>query len=129
MCQVECSIMEYKAAYKSLNVWQKADELVLEIYNLTKKFPKDETFGLISQMRRCAISIPANIVEGYGRRTPKDQAQFYFIARASLNELEYYIDLSLKLGYIIQSDHEAVVLLRNDIGRLLNGFTQSVLKH
>lgn len=112
--------------YRSLNAWRKADELVLMVYRLTKKFPRDELFGLISQMRRCAISVVANIVEGYGRRTAKDKVQFYYIARGSLNELEYYLDLSLKLGYVAAAEHEACSRLRDTVGRLLSGLIKFV---
>ncbi len=118
----------YKAGYKNLNVWIKADELVLLIYDLTKKFPREELFGLTSQMRRCAVSIPANIVEGYGRRTQKDKLQFYYIAHGSLNELEYYIDLSFKLKYISKEEYEKLFSLRNDVGKLLNGFIRTMGK-
>src|SRR3989344_5159593 len=90
----DTSKMEYKAAYKNWNVWLKANELVLLVYKFTQKFPKDELFGLTSQMRRAAVSVPANVVEGYGRRTPKDKLQFLYISRGSLNEIEYYIDLA-----------------------------------
>ncbi|MBI2591561.1 MAG: four helix bundle protein [Candidatus Brennerbacteria bacterium] len=118
--------MDYIAGYKNLNVWKKADELVLSVYKLTKIFPKNECFGLVSQMRRCAISIPANIVEGYGRRTNKDKSQFLFIARGSLNELEYYLDLSFKLEYIDSVNYQKNLSLRNDVGKLLNGFINSL---
>jgi four helix bundle protein len=118
--------MEKEFGYKNLNVWKKADQLVLLIYAITKKFPKEELFGLISQMRRSAISIPANIVEGYGRRTPKDKINFYYIARGSLNELEYYIDLSLKLRYMTKSEFDNLKTIRNDTGKLLNGLIRSI---
>ncbi len=118
----------YKAGYKNLNVWIKADELVLLVYSLTKKFPKEELFGLVSQIRRCAISVPVNLVEGYGRRTQKDKSQFYYIARGSLNELEYYIDLAFKFKYINKDEYEKLFSLRNDVGRLLNGFINTVEK-
>ncbi len=118
--------MEYQSAYKNLNVWKKADELAFLVYKLTKQFLKDELFGLISQMRRCAVSVPANIVEGYRRRTQKDKTQFYYIARGSLNELEYYLDLAMRLGYISQIDHSGAIRLRYDVGRLFNGFTKAV---
>ena len=114
--------MEYEPGYKNLNVYQKADELVLIIYKMTKSFPKNELFGLVSQMRRAAISVPANIVEGYGRNTNKDKVHFYYMSRGSLNELEYYLDLSFKLGYIVKTEYEKVISLRADVGRLLNGF-------
>jgi len=119
---------EYIPGYKSLEVWKKADELAFSVYQITRGYPKDELFGLISQMRRCVISVPANIVEGYGRRTDKDKLQFYYIARGSLNELEYYIDISLRLKYISQESHRKIVGLREHVGRLLNGFIKSIEK-
>ena len=118
--------MEYIASYKNLNVYTKADELVLLIYEITRTFPKEELFGLTSQMRRCAISVPANIVEGYGRRTNRDKLQFYYIARGSLNELEYYLDISLRLGYIKEAEHKDAAKLRDDVGKLLSGFIKSI---
>lgn len=121
----ETSDMEYKAGYYKLNVWIKANELALLVYRTTKKFPRDETFGLSLQMRRCAVSVPANIVEGYGRRTNKDKLQFYYIARGSLNELEYYIDLSFRLDYIDKNEYQNLSILRHDVGRLLHGFIES----
>ncbi len=116
---------KYKSGYKNLVVWKKADELALAIYFVTKKFPRDEIFGLVSQMRRCAVSVPANIAEGYGRRTAKDRTQFYYISSGSLNELEYYIDFSCKLEYISVSERDCLCALRNDVGRLLYGFINS----
>ena len=117
--------MEY-SGYRKLNVYLKSHALVLLVYKVTKTFPKNELFCLTSQMRRCSISVPANIVEGYGRRTANDKLQFYYIARGSLNELEYYIDLALDLGYITEKDYEELQNLRNDVGRLLNGFIKSI---
>lgn len=117
--------MEYENGYKKLTVYNKADELVLAIYGVTRKFPKDELFGLVSQMRRSAVSVPANIVEGYGRNTEKDKLQFYYIARGSLNELEYYIDLSCKLKYIDDKERSELVDMRNMVGKLLFGFIKA----
>lgn len=114
--------------YRKLNVFQKADELVIEVYEVTKEFPREELFGLISQMRRCAVSVPANIVEGYGKKTVKEQLQFCYNARGSLSELEYYIDLSFKLKYIDQKQYEQIKGVRDDVGRLLNGFISSLSK-
>ncbi len=116
------------ASYKKLNVYNKSHELVLAVYKSTKLFPRDELFGLISQMRRCAISVPANIVEGYGRRTPNDKLQFYYIARGSLTELEYYLDLAYQLDYISEADYKNLQNLRDDTGRLLSGFINSIKK-
>ncbi len=117
---------ENKNSYRRLIVWQKADELAFQIYAVTKNFPKEEMFGLTSQMRRAAFSVPANIVEGYARSSIKEKSQFYTIARGSLTELEYYIDFSLRLKYITKEQHRELVNLRNEVGRLLNGLIQSV---
>lgn len=114
------------SGYRNLNVYCKANELVLLIYQLTRKFPKDEIFGLISQMRRCAVSVVANLVEGYARRTPNDKIQFFYISRGSLTELEYYIDLVLELKYIDEAEYETLQNLRSDVGKLLHGFIKSV---
>ncbi len=120
--------MENNLGYRKLNVFQKADELVVLVYKVTKDFPREELFGLTSQMRRCAISVPANIVEGYGKKTNKEQLQFCYNARGSLSELEYYIDLSFKLKYINQQQYNELKSLRDDVGRLLNGFINSFCK-
>ncbi|MBI3290924.1 four helix bundle protein [Candidatus Falkowbacteria bacterium] len=120
--------MDNQLGYRKLNVFQKADELVIGIYLTTKNFPKDELFGLISQMRRCAVSVPANIVEGYGKKTKKEQLQFCYNARGSLSELEYYIDLSFKLEYVDQRQYVQLKNSRDAVGRLLNGFINSLSK-
>ncbi len=114
--------MKQETGYRKLIVWQKADELTYQIYLCTKNFPKEEVFALTSQMRRAALSVPANIVEGYARSTNKDKLHFYIIARGSLTELEYFIDFSLRLKYLNNKDHEYLVDLRDQVGRLLNGF-------
>lgn len=115
-------------SYRRLVVWQKADELAFQVYLVTRGFPKDEMFGLISQMRRAAFSVPANIVEGYARSFKKEKVQFCSIARGSLSELEYYIDFSLRLEYLSKEQHAKLVNLRMEVGRLLNGFVNSI-KH
>jgi four helix bundle protein len=88
-------------SYQKLEVWQKSIELVTEIYGATKIFPKEEAFGLISQMRRSAVSIPSNIAEGYGRKNPKENKQFVNIAYGSALELETQIIISEKLNISI----------------------------
>ena len=112
--------------YRSLVVWQKADELAFQVYLITKNFPKEEMFSLTSQMRRASLSVPANIVEGYGRNSQKEKFNFYNIAKGSLTEIEYYIDFSFRLKYINQDSYIKLVGLRNDIGRLLNGLMKSI---
>ena len=116
---------ETQKGYRKLIVWQKADELAFQIYVVTKKFTKDELYGLTSQMRRCAVSVPANIVEGYARSTNKEKLRFYNIAYGSLAELEYSIDFSLRLKYLPNKQFQDLDLLRNEVGKLLNGFINS----
>ena len=86
--------------FEDLIVWQKAHALVLRVYKLTKSYPKDELFGLTSQMRRAAVSVPANIAEGFSKKGKPDKARIFNIAQASLEELRYYFILSKDLGYV-----------------------------
>ena len=110
--------------FEDLEVWKKSHKLVIEIYNITKKFPNEEKFGIVSQMRGAAISIAANIAEGFKRRTPKDKSNFYNISQGSLEELKYYLILSRDLGYL-QSDNE-MQNLSESIGRMLYGLVKSI---
>ena len=114
----------YKS-FKELIVWQKSHEMVLEIYKITKNFPKDELFVLISQIRRAAISVPANIVEGHRRKTLKDSINFYYIANASLEELRYHILLSKDLGYINETKFQQLEILMDEVSKILNGWIKS----
>jgi four helix bundle protein len=86
-------------SFTQLKVWEKSHQVTLAVYRLTASFPADERFGLVSQMRRAAVSVPANIAEGFSRRGSQDRARFYTIARASAEELKYYFILSKDLGY------------------------------
>lgn len=95
--------------FEDLEVWKKAHELVLKIYNITADYPSEEKFGLVSQMRRAAISIPANIAEGFKKRGLKDKVNFYNIAQGSLEELRYYLILSIEDTY--RTPHYAVYSL------------------
>jgi len=101
--------------YKELKVWQKSYQLCLEIYKITKGFPKEETYSLTSQIRRAVVSIPSNIAEGYGRKTTPEYIRFLYIAYGSNCELETQVLLSGDLGYI-----EAGKLrkLQNEIGEI-----------
>ncbi len=87
-------------SYRNLIAWQKAKALVIEIYKSTRNFPKDEQYGLTSQMRRAAISVPSNIAEGRGRHSRKELLQFLYQARGSLLELENQVDIARYLGYL-----------------------------
>lgn len=85
--------------FRDLTVWQKVHQLVLAIYRFTESFPTKETYGLTSQLRRAAVSVPANIAEGFKRRTDSEKARFYNIAQGSLEECRYYLILAEDLGY------------------------------
>jgi len=104
-------------SFQDLMVWRKAHQLVLEIYKATRSFPNDEKFGLVSQMRRAAVSVPANIAEGFTRRGLKDKLHFYNISQASLEELKYYLILSQDLAYL--PSKEALWLKGEEVGRML----------
>ncbi|MDR2281832.1 MAG: four helix bundle protein [Sphingobacterium sp.] len=95
--------------YKELKLWQKAIELVSEIYNLTDSFPERERFGLISQINRAAVSIPSNIAEGAGRNSDKEFVQFLAIAHASTYEVETQLIISKNLGYLLDDNLEAML--------------------
>ncbi|MBI4744403.1 MAG: four helix bundle protein [Actinobacteria bacterium] len=117
--------MEEKG-YKKLVVWQKADDLAYRVYITTKSFPKDELYGITSQLRRAALSIPTNLVEGSGRQSRNELRQFANISLGSLAEVTYLLDFSLKLGYLKQEDYEVLQNLREEVGRLLWKFYKSL---
>lgn len=108
--------------YNELNVWLESRRLSKDIYSATAKFPKQEQFGLINQMRRSAISIPSNIAEGCGRNYPKDSVQFFYIARGSIYELETQLYLSFDLEYIVEVELNELLKLTETTRKLLNGF-------
>jgi four helix bundle protein len=109
-------------SYKDLDVWQQSRVLVKTIYELTKKFPKEEQFGLTSQIRRAAISVPSNIAEGCGRNHTKDSIQFFFVARGSIYELETQLLLSEDLGFVTKEDAEQSLNQVIRCKKLINGF-------
>jgi len=94
--------------YKELKVWQKAIDLAVEVYKITEKLPKDERFGLISQINRCVVSIPSNIAEGAGRNTKKDFDNFLGISLGSSFELDTQLVISNRLGYVSPVDFEKI---------------------
>src|SRR3989338_611280 len=107
-------------SYKDLFVWQKAIDLVIEIYRLTSYFPKTETYGLISQIRRAVVSIPSNIAEGRSRSTRKDFVQFLRIAGGSVAELETQLNIANKLSFVGLIDYNKASDELNKIMRMLN---------
>ncbi len=116
--------MKVKAkSYRDLEVWQKAHSLVLDIYTLTKSFPKEELYGIVSQIRRAAVSIPANISEGFARKGIKDKLRFYTIAAGSLNEVDYYLLLAKDLNFNndLELNHKV-----EEVGRMLKAYMNAI---
>jgi four helix bundle protein len=117
-----------RAGYEKLLVWQKADELAYETYMATKSFPREEMYAMTSQVRRAALSVPTNIVEGYARQSRKEFRQFVNIALGSLAEARYLFGFCLKLKYLKRQDHEHLETLAEEVGRLLWRFYESLDK-
>ncbi len=118
--------MRQKAGkFEDLEVWQKAHGLVLATYKITKMFPNDEKFGLVSQMRRAAVSVAANIAEGFKKRGARDKAHFYNIAPASSEELRYYFTLAKDLGYISLNDQFMQEI--EAVGKMLSCLISAIL--
>jgi four helix bundle protein len=110
-------------SFKDLIVWQKAHQWVLEVYHFTACFPGREQFGLTSQLRRAAISIPANIAEGFKRRGNADKARFYNIAQGSIEECRYYLILTRDLGY---GDTRTLEKNLEEVSQLLGAYARRV---
>lgn len=111
-------------SFKELIVWQKAHQFVLLVYKMTKNFPKEELFGLTSQFRRAAVSIPANIAGGYRKRGKADKARFLNISEGSLDECKYYLILAKDLGY---SESKNENELAEEISKLLYAYSNKIL--
>lgn len=114
------------ASYRDLRVWQSGMDLVVSVYQETQGLPKEELYGLSSQMRRAAISIPSNIAEGKGRSTDRDRALFFCHARGSLLELETQILICHRLSYFTNASAEALIGATSELGRMLNSLIQSI---
>lgn len=110
--------------FQDLVVWRKAHELVLAVYSFTRSFPKEETYGLALQMRRAAVSVAANIAEGFRRRGRADKARYMNMAEASLEETRYYLILARDLEY---GSSEQLVTLLEEVSRLLSAYTSAIL--
>lgn len=113
-------------SYKDLIVWQKAMDLVTEIYKLVRMLPKEETYALSDQMRRAAVSIPSNIAEGYSRNSDKELLQFLHISRGSKAELDTQIQIAIYLGYFRKEDAEPSICLSEEAGKLLNALITKI---
>jgi four helix bundle protein len=112
--------------YRKLIVWQRADELAFQVYLVTRGFPKDEMYGLTSQLRRAALSVPTNVAEGYGRQNRGELRQFVNIGLGSLAEVEYLLDFAARLGYLDGAECERLMNLRSEAGRVLWKFYKSL---
>ena len=111
-----------RGGFFTIAVWQRADDLTVKIYQTTQTFLPQECYGLISQMQRSSVSVAANIAEGSGRRTLADYIRFLFIAKGSLTEVEYYIHLAQRLGYLSSESHTELNCLQRMTVGVLNGF-------
>ncbi len=112
--------------YQDLVVWQKSMELVKQTYALIKNLPAEEKYALCDQIRRSAVSIPANIAEGYGRDTTKDYVHFLNIARGSKNELETHLQICVMLQYLSKEDVDSLMNLSDEIGRMLSAMIKKL---
>ena len=114
--------------HKDLRVWHQGIELVTAVYLITKTYPKEEIFGLVSQMRRAAISVPSNIAEGYARGTDREKLHFLRISSGSMSEIETQVMLSLNLGYISQESYKELSEKVTSVWKQLNALISSIKK-
>ena len=115
-------------SYEDLSVWQKAMDLVVEVYRIVKLMPREETYGLSDQMRRAAVSIPSNIAEGQSRNTRKDFINFLYIARGSNAELYTQCLLCISLHYIADAEMSKALSLSGEVGRMISAMIASLTK-
>ena len=111
--------------FRDLKVWQKAHQMVLDIYKVTKGFPPEEKYGVVSQIRRSAVSVCANIAEG-GKKSTKDYLRFLEISHGSLEETRYYFILGKDLGYLSEEKFQSLWRLSDEVGKMLHGISRSI---
>ena len=114
--------------YRKIRAWQLADELALALYRATRGFPKSEVFGLTSQTRRAAVSVPANIIEGSARKYHKEYVQFLHIALGSLAEVGYYIGFAHRIGYLEDAEHSRLAELHETASKTLRALVNYIEK-
>lgn len=112
--------------FRELKVWQKAHQLVIDVYQQTKSFPEDERFGLTIQLRRASASVPTNIAEGCGREGDRELARFISIAAGSASETEYQLLLAHDLGYVSQEAYRKLQVQVSEVKRMLTGFMKKL---
>jgi four helix bundle protein len=115
--------------FEGLDVWKRSVEFAGQVYELTKKFPRAEQFGLIDQVRRAVVSISANIAEGSARETPKDFAHFLNISRGSLFELVSHLEVAVRLGFISATESSVFKSEATEISKMLSGLRKHILSH
>lgn len=114
--------------YTKIGAWQRADDLTVAVYEVTRLFPREEIYGLTSQLRRASSSVPANIVEGSARNSKKDYLHFLYIARGSLAETQYFIHLARRLNYLNETQAEALMVQTRQTFAALHGLILAVEK-
>lgn len=119
--------MQYVNSFRKLVAWKEAKKIAVVIYKITDKFPKEEKFGLISQMRRCSYSVPANIAEGNAREKTNDRLRFFTIAKSSLVELDNFLDLSKDLQFINEENYKVPIEQLNKTAFLLTQLKGSLI--
>lgn len=115
--------------FQRVIAWQKSHEFVLSVYHITKNYPDDERFGLTSQFRRAAVSIEANIAEGYKKLSKPDKLRFFNIAQGSLEECRDYIILSLDLNYITEQEYNELCTLSEYASRMINSYCEGIINN
>ena len=113
--------------FRELKVWQKAHQLTLAVYEVTRSFPREELYGLTSQLRRCSSSVPTNLAEGCGRSTVSDFARFCTIAMGSASELEYLLLLARDLKLFKANEYPALTEATTEVKRMLSGLLQKLI--
>ncbi|MCC1483660.1 four helix bundle protein [Winogradskyella immobilis] len=113
-------------SYRDLIVWQKSVRLVTIVYEIVSKFPEEERFGLISQIKRSAVSVPSNIAEGYGRNYTKDYSRFLQISRGSLYEMQTQFEIALNLKFIKKEDLKEIINLSIEVEKMLNSLIKKL---
>jgi four helix bundle protein len=114
------------SSYKDLIVWQKSITLVTDIYLLTKSFPSEEKYGIVSQMNRAAVSVPSNIAEGWGRESSKSYLQFLKVSRGSLMEVETLLVIAKNLNFIIEKEYKLISENIEEVAKILQGLIKSI---
>lgn len=114
--------------YEDLEIYQISVEVVIEIYKLTKKFPKEETYGIVDQLKRAVTSIGANIAEGFGRYHYRDKLLFFYNSRGSLYEVKHFLEIAFRMGYITEEEKNSLFVKLNNLSVKLNNFISSIGK-